>query len=110
MPFKPNLRKEAQKLVNGAGYVVFPVLLSVSLPVFLYNIVLEKEFRLIENMKINGLQMSNYYKVNTVFNFVWFLIVAGTNLFFGRYALNLLVYVETNVWVMAVTAVGWGLC
>ena len=76
---------------------MFPVLLSLSLPVFLYNIVLEKEFRLIENMKINGLQMSNYYKVNAVFNFVWFLIVSATNLMFGRYGLNLLVYVETNV-------------
>lgn len=90
--------------------MVFPVLLSLSLPVFLYNIVLEKEFRLIENMKINGLQMSNYYKVNAVFNFVWFLIVSATNFLFGRYGLNLLVYVETNVKVMALLAVGWGLC
>lgn len=55
MPFKPNLRQEAQKLVSGAGYVVVPVLQSLCTPVFLYNIVLEKEFRLIENMKINGL-------------------------------------------------------
>jgi|TARA_B110000285_G_scaffold197722_1_gene229614 hypothetical protein len=55
MPFKPDLRKEAQKLVSAAGYVVLPVLQSLSTPVFLYNIVLEKEFRLIENMKINGL-------------------------------------------------------
>jgi hypothetical protein len=55
MTFKPNIRRDAQMLVNGAGYVVFPVLFSLSLPVFLYNIVLEKENRLIQNMKINGL-------------------------------------------------------
>jgi hypothetical protein len=43
MSFKPDIKRQAQMLVNGAGYVVYPVLFSLSLPVFLYNVVLEKE-------------------------------------------------------------------
>lgn len=41
--------------------------------------------------------MSNYYKVNFVFNFVQFIIVWATNITFGRYAMNLLIYTETKV-------------
>lgn len=110
MPFKPDLRKEAQKLVCGAAYVVLPVLQSLSTPVFLYNIVLEKEFRLIENMKINGLQMGNYYKVNTVYNFAMFLITWTSNILFGRYVMNLLIYTDTKVLIMMLASFGWGLC
>jgi len=60
MPWKPNLRKEAEKFVNVIGNLVFPALVSMSLPSFLYILVLEKEMRLVQNMKINGLQMWNY--------------------------------------------------
>lgn len=34
---------------------VFPSCIAIALPVFLYNLVLEKEAKLLETMKINGL-------------------------------------------------------
>jgi len=54
--------------------------------------------------------MSNYYKVNFVFNFVQFIIVWATNITFGRYAMNLLIYTETKVQLMMLASFGWGLC
>jgi hypothetical protein len=69
MPFSTGLKKETQKLMNYAGFILYPILLSMNLPVFLYNIVFEKEQKLLENMKINGLRMSNYYIVNAFYNF-----------------------------------------
>jgi len=47
MPFKPNLRKEAEKIMNIMGNFIHPVLLSISMPSFLYTIVVEKEQKLI---------------------------------------------------------------
>jgi hypothetical protein len=110
MSFKPNIRKEAQMLVNGAGYVVYPVLFSLSLPVFLYNVVLEKETRLIQNMKINGLQMSNYWIVNSIFNFSTYLITSLNTIYFGKYVLGLIVFLDTNTQFFTIVILGWGLC
>ena len=84
MTFKPNVMREAQMLVNGAGYVVYPVLFSLSLPVFLYNIVLEKESRLIQNMKINGLKMSNYWIVPRSLNFTQYFLTSINTVYFGK--------------------------
>jgi hypothetical protein len=44
-----------QKIINAIGLSVYPLLLSLAMPVFLSMIVFEKEQRLIQNMKINGL-------------------------------------------------------
>ena len=96
-------------LVNSAGYVVFPVLFSLSLPVFLYNVVLEKESRLIQNMKINGLQMKNYWIVNSGFNFATYLITSFSSFCFGKYFLGLIVFHETNMKFFAIVIFGWGL-
>jgi hypothetical protein len=103
------IRRDAQMLVNGAGYIVYPVLFSLCLPVFLYNIVLEKESRLIQNMKINGLQMSNYWIVNSLFNFATYLIISINTFYFGRYVLGLLVFVESSIKFLAIVIFGWGL-
>ena len=43
------------KILNSIGSIAFPVMMSLGMPAFLYTIVLEKENRLLEIMKINGL-------------------------------------------------------
>lgn len=43
MPFKPDVRDGADKVMNALGGITYPLYLSLSLPVFLYTIVLEKE-------------------------------------------------------------------
>jgi len=57
--------------------------MSMGLPVFLYQIVLEKETKLIENMKINGMKMKNYWQVNYIFNLIFYLATALLFLTFG---------------------------
>jgi hypothetical protein len=47
MPFKASVDKQLGKVANSFGNTVYPVLLSLGLPVFLYTLVLEKEQRLI---------------------------------------------------------------
>lgn len=110
MTFKPNVMREAQMLVNGAGYVVYPVLFSLSLPVFLYNIVLEKESRLIQNMKINGLKMSNYWIVTSSLNFTQYFLTSINTVYFGKSILGLIVFLDTNAQFLAIVIFGWGLC
>jgi hypothetical protein len=63
--------------------MVMPICLSMALPVFIYQIVLEKETRLIENMKINGMRMSNYWIVNYAFNLGFYLATVILFLIFG---------------------------
>jgi len=47
MPFIPEIDKEMRRLVNAVGNTVYPVLLSLGMPVFLNSLVMEKEQRLI---------------------------------------------------------------
>jgi hypothetical protein len=89
---------------------MFPLFLSLCLPVFLYTIVLEKEQRLIENMKINGLNMLNYWKVNFIFNFLMYLSVMTVYLTFGKFLSSLTFFTETDITILILTNVGWGLC
>ena len=63
-PFTPNFNKELDRGVSILGVLVFPICMTMCLPVFLYYIVLEKETRLVETMKINGMRMRNYWIVN----------------------------------------------
>ena len=79
-----------------AGIILYPILLSMNLPIFLHNIVFEKETKLIENMKINGLTMTNYYIVNACYNFAQFSIVAIANFIMGRFVLDLIVYTDSS--------------
>lgn len=47
MPFETQLDKEYERLVNCFGNTVYPVLMSLCMPVFLNQMVMEKEQRLI---------------------------------------------------------------
>jgi len=109
MPFQPGIRNEAEKVINAIGNVVYPVLLALSLPVFLYTIVLEKEQKLIQNMKINGLKMMNYWLVNFVFNTCMYLCTMIVYICFGKYLSGLTFFTDTQPFVLLAAFVGWGL-
>ena len=109
MPFKPNIRKETEKVANVLGNLIFPALLSVNMPAFLYSIVLEKEQRLIQNMKINGLAMKNYWIVNYWFNYAQYIISAMCFYLFGRYVALFSFFTDSVTEVILLTFFGWGL-
>jgi len=72
MPFKTNFDKELARASSVIGALIFPICMCMCLPVFLYYIVLEKEKRLLEIMKINGMRMKNYWIVNYLFNLMFY--------------------------------------
>jgi hypothetical protein len=109
MPFRPNLRKETEKVANLVGTLIFPALLSVNIPGFLYQIVQEKEQRLLQNMKINGMRMRNYWMVNYLFNLTIYLITASSFFLFGLYIADFSFFVETARNFLLASIFGWGL-
>ena len=66
-------------LINTVATIIFPLSLSLLLPVFLYLIVLEKEEKLIQMMRMNGMSMLSYWAINFLYNLV---ISLATNLVF----------------------------
>ena len=76
-------------IVSKVQYVVqvmaLPVALMMGFPVFLFQIVLEKEKKLIEYMKINGLRITNYWLIQFFFNYFLYLIVIAFYVFCGTY-------------------------
>jgi hypothetical protein len=92
MTFKPDLKQDVQRLVNMGGYIIYPLIFTLCLPVFLHNIVMEKESRLLQNMKINGLQMKNYWLNTYLFNQLMYCIVVYFNYFVARYFLEIIMF------------------
>lgn len=61
-------------------------------------------------MKINGLKMVNYWKVNFVFNLILFTLVSTLYLLFGKYLSGLNFFTENSIYILIITNIGWGLC
>ena len=74
-------------VINFVAALVFPIALSLLFPVFLYTVVLEKEEKLIQMMKMNGMKISSYWFVYFIFNLLLGLI---TNLIFFLFGYFLL--------------------
>jgi ABC-type multidrug transport system fused ATPase/permease subunit len=60
-------------------------------------------------MKINGMKMSKYWKVNYMFNLVFYLITAFLFVFSGMSIFNIQIFQETNLTVLFAILFGWGL-
>jgi hypothetical protein len=110
MPFKPSADVELERLINIIGLAIFPCCLCLSLPVFIYTLVLEKETKLVETMKINSLKMHNYWIVNFFFCIVLYLITATIYYLAGAYIFKLNFFVLTNGFLMFLVFFGWGFC
>lgn len=109
MPFKPAVRNEAEKILNAIGNLAYPVLLALGLPVYLYGLVLEKEKRLIQTMRINGLKMSNYWLVNFVFSLLQYCVVMTVFYCSGYYLSGLTFFTDTDPIIVLSIFFGWGL-
>ena len=110
MPFNIKMNKEFSRLTNFLGVMVFPICLSFAMPIFLYNLVLEKELKLLENMKINGLQIQTYWKVQGCYNLALFLSTVILFMFSGRYVFHISFFEETSFMALFELFFVWGLC
>ena len=58
------------RMVSITGASLYPLSLSLLLPIFMYIIVLEKEEKLLEMMKMNGMKMKDYWLITYLFYLV----------------------------------------
>jgi hypothetical protein len=63
---------------------------------FLCSLVIEKEMKIVENMKINGMKMSNYWLVNFLFFFMIYLLSAFLYWIAGRFVFDLSFFSKTD--------------
>lgn len=108
-PFNLDFRLFINKLEAEECTLLIPFCLCMGLPVFMNTIVLEKEKRLIETMKINGLLLYNYWIVNFAFDFLYYMAVCLVFYMFGTYFLKMNFFIETSNWLFLIIFVGWGL-
>ena len=108
-PFLTDVENGVQRIISIICTLVLPLCMSMGLPVFIYQIVLEKETKLIENMKINGMKMQNYWIVNYMFNFVFYSATAVLFLIFGIKIFKISVFTDTSTMIFLITLLGWGL-
>lgn len=94
-------------MINIVSSTIFPISLSLLLPVFLYAIVLEKEEKLIQMMRMNGMKMRYYWLVNFIFNLLLSFITATIFYLFGRFILKNSFFTDTNFFLQVFTLFGW---
>lgn len=96
MPMKDQDKGWLLKIINITGASLYPLALSLLLPVFMYALVLEKEERILTMMRMNGMKMITYWFVNFLFNFIIYCAMALSFLLFGNYFLKLSFFTETD--------------
>lgn len=57
MPLVGEDKAFIMRIISITGASLYPIALSLLLPIFMYVIVLEKEEKLLEMMKMNGMRM-----------------------------------------------------
>lgn len=93
--------------MNTVASTIFPLALGLLFPVFLYAIVLEKEERLIQMMKMNGMSMTYYWLVTFLFNLILSLITSFIFYMFGYFLLKNTFFTQTPFTLLFVILFGW---
>lgn len=108
-PFELDLKWMLTKMQSEECVLVVPMCLCLGLPVFMYQLVLEKEKRLLQTMKINGLLLNNYWIVNLVFDFIYYVCTYVVFLFFAKFVFDQHVFNATSTPLLIIVFNGWGL-
>ena len=96
------------KALNLVGALLYPVALNLSLPMFLYLLVLEKESRVKSLMEFHGMSSAAYIASNFLFFLFIYIVLSSLFWIFGA-ALKLSVFTETGVSTMGTFWFLWGL-
>jgi hypothetical protein len=110
MPFQASLDVEVERIINIIGLAVFPACMAIALPVFLYNLVLEKETKLLETMKINGMKMKYYWLINFSFFLGIFLVTVAVFWTAAAFLFRMNFFIKTDWRILVVIYFGWALC
>jgi hypothetical protein len=108
MPMTPSFEEDIKKVISLISLAVLPLTLCLMLPVFLQNIVMEKEQKLIESMKMNGLRMVNYWIINFVFDYVFYTVTLIVFVLFGIYVVQMEILTSTSPLLLLILFATWG--
>lgn len=89
------------------GPMLVPFAICFLIPVFMHTIVLEKENRVREMMKMMGMKMSTYWMINYLFDYCVYLLV--TILFITvEFIIQVRIFTQTNFFVIFFIFFIWG--
>ena len=108
-PFEIDFEWYVKKMQAEECAFVVPICLCLGLPVFMYQLVLEKEKRLLQTMRINGMTLVNYWIVNFAFDFLYYVITYVIFLFFSAFIFKMSVFIDTSAIILLTVLNGWGL-
>lgn len=94
-------------LINTVAALIFPLALSLLFPVMLYGLVLEKEEKLVQMMKMNGMKISSYWLIYVVFNFMLAFVTNVVFFLIGALVLDTTFFTQTSPALLVVVALGW---
>lgn len=110
MPFEIDNSENIQRIINLAGSTFYPLAISLLMPLFMYTIVLEKESKLVEIMKINGMKMTYYWLSLFTFNFIVYFTTFFIFYIVGRFIFAFKLFTDTDSLLLFIIFFGWGLC
>ena len=88
---------------------IYPIALSLLIPLYIYNIVYEREKKITEYLKLNGVKMRNYWISNFIFNYIVYLILAILYFVFEAYIFSINFLEKTSFILVLLTLLGWGI-
>ena len=97
-----------QRVINVVGATFYPISISLLMPLFMYNIVIEKERQLIEIMRINGLKIRNYWISYFIFFYAVYIVTIVFFILAGTFLFGLNLFVETSFLLIFLTIFIWG--
>jgi len=98
-----------QRIAGIVTFGIYPISISLLIPFFIHNIVYEREKKIIELLKINGVKMKNYWISNFIFNyFIYLLMVIPFYMSEVTFS-NLNILGNTSFSLILLTLLGWGI-
>jgi hypothetical protein len=107
MPFSGEDKSLMSKVVNVVGSGLYPLGLSLLLPLLLYLLVSEKEERQLQVMRMNGLEMRSYWGNFFLVSFGMSMACSCIMFVAGRYAIEVTFFVHTSALLLWTVFVGW---
>lgn len=107
MPFEGEDTALLDKVVNVIGSGLYPLGLSLLMPILLYMVVSEKEERQIEIMKMNGLDPKHYWVNFFIVSFILSMLTSLNIYLVGTFIIDVPFFRDTSFFVLWTTFIGW---
>ena len=97
------------KIVGIVTSGLYPISISLLIPFFMHSIVKDKEKKIIQLLKINGVKMRYYWISNFIIHYIIYLIMAILYIVFEIFIFQLNLLGKTSFLLIILTFLGWGI-